>query len=536
MARSMQPGELCKALADGDEYALLDVRERGEYARGHLFLAINLPLSHLELRLRRYVPRRSSRVIICDDGSGLSERAVRVLESAGYTDVFGVAGGTPACASAGMELYRAHYAVTYAFALYADHHYHPPAITAQSLQAKRDAGEALVVLDARPIWDFHRASIPDAIDVPVAELPYRIRDVAPDPQTQVIVNCGAVTRGVLGGLSLIEAGVENTVAVLTNGVRGWELAGYEPQRGADRTAAPSSSGAIAWANKAALRVKDKLGVTCISTMELQRWRDDDARTLFVVDVRTREEYEAGHLPDAIWVLGGELIGLYEDHIGTSNARICLVDDDTSRAIVTASWLLRMGWPDVVVLEGGVHGHELVTGPELQTVPELEDARDVPRIDPQKLAEQLENDSALVLDVATSSQYEAGHVPGAWWTIRANLPALINKLPGAQQYVVTSDDGRLALLVAVDLRSLTRTPVAVLSGGTNAWRDGGQELASGMTRALGEIDDVLAELNVRAGDDRTTALACARRMVQWQDGLLEKLERDETFKFPPLPEM
>jgi rhodanese-related sulfurtransferase len=530
----MQPDTLRDALTDGGEFALLDVRERGDYARGHLFLAINLPLSHLELRLRRYVPRRTARVIVCDDGSGLSERAARVLEAGGYTNVFIVAGGTPACASAGLELYRAHYAVTYAFGLYVDRHYRPPAITAQSLQAKIAAGESCVVLDARPIWDFHHAAIPGAIDVPLGELPYHIRDVAPDPHTQVIVNCGAVTRGVLGGRTLIEAGVENPVSVLTNGVRGWELAGNESQHSANRSAGPASKTAIDWAHTSAQRVKSEYDVPFISAQTLQRWRVDDTRTLYVIDVRTREEYEAGHLHDAIWVLGGELIGLYEDHIGTWNARVCLVDDDTSRAIVTASWLLRMGWPDVAVLEGGVHGYELATGPEVQDVPELDITDDIPRIDAQTLADRIDDSSILVLDVATSSQYAAGHVPGAWWTIRARLPACIDKIPETDRYVVTSDDGRLALLAALDLRSLSDTPVAVLCGGTNAWREDGFAMVSGMTRALGETDDNLAELNVRAGDDQTTAQAARRRMVKWQEGLLDKLERDDTFGFPPLP--
>jgi rhodanese-related sulfurtransferase len=530
----MQPDALRRALTDGDEFALLDVRERGDYARGHLFLAINLPLSHLELRMRRYVPRHTARFIVCDDATGLSERAARVLETAGYTNVFIVAGGTPACADAGLELYRAHYAVTYAFGLYVDRHYRLPAITPQSLENKRAAGEALVVLDARPTWDFHEASIPGAIDVPLGELPYRIRDVAPDPRTQVIINCGAVTRGVLGCRTLIEAGLENPVAVLSNGVRGWELAGNESLHGATRNAGPVSKAAADWAHAAAQRVKSEYDVPCISRQTLQRWRADETRTLYVVDVRTREEYEAGHLHDAIWVLGGELIGLYEDHIGTWNARVCLVDDDTSRAIVTASWLLRMGWPDVAVLEDGVHGHELTTGPEVQKVPELDSAADIPHLDAQTLADRINSGSALVLDVAASDRYMDRHVPGAWWVIRARLPAYIDKLPAADQYVVTSEDGRLALLAAPELRSMTDTPVAVLSGGTDAWCAGGFAMASGMTRALGEIDDNLAELNVRAGDDRTTARAAQLRMVQWQEGLLDKLDRDDTFSFPPLP--
>ncbi len=32
------------------------------------------------------------------------------------------------------------------------------------------------------------------------------------------------------------------------------------------------------------------------------------------------------------------------------------------------------------------------------------------------------------------------------------------------------------------------------------------------------------------------LAAHRRMIEWQQGLLEQLERDDTFSFPPLPDM
>lgn len=534
MPESMRPEALRKALTDGDEFALLDVRERGEFARRHLFLAINLPLSRLELHIRRYVPRRSARLVLCDGGDGRSERAATIVEAAGYSGVSIVAGGAPACAAAGMEMFRGHYAVTYAFALHVLRSYHPPVLTAHTLRARRDAGEPLVVLDARPPGDYQHASIPGAIDLPLSELTHRIRDVVPDPATPIVVNCGAITRGVLGCCTLIEAGVANPVAVLENGVRGWALAGYALEHGADRTAGTTSPEAVAWARAATKRLRSRCRVTGISRAQLQRWRDDASRTLFVVDVRTREEYEAGHLPDAIWVLGGELIGLYEDHIGMCNARVCLVDDDGSRAAVTASWLTRLGWPDVAVLEGGVAGHALVSGPEVADVPRLEQARTLPHVSVATLHEAIGKGQVLVLDVTGSNQYAAGHIPGAWWANRASLPALIDQLPQVRQYVITAHDTGLACLTALDLHPVVDAPVAVLSGGTGAWCDAGFELACGLTRTLGEVVDVLPEVNTRWGDDRTTVLDAQRRMVQWQDELLDKLARDDTFSFPELP--
>lgn len=59
-------------LRGGDELALFDVREEGEFADGHLFWATSLPLSRLELRVASLAPRRGARVVIMDGGDGAS--------------------------------------------------------------------------------------------------------------------------------------------------------------------------------------------------------------------------------------------------------------------------------------------------------------------------------------------------------------------------------------------------------------------------------------------------------------------------------
>ena len=68
-------------------------------------------------------------------------------------------------------------------------------------------------------------NIPNGIDVPGAELAYRIHDLAPNPETTVVVNCAGRTRSIIGAQSLINAGVPNPVVALENGTMGWHLAG-----------------------------------------------------------------------------------------------------------------------------------------------------------------------------------------------------------------------------------------------------------------------------------------------------------------------
>ena len=66
----------------------------------------------------------------------------------------------------------------------------------------------VVVLDARRFDEFHTMSIPGGTSVPGAELALRVRELAPDPATRVIVNCAGRTRSIIGTQSLVNAGVD----------------------------------------------------------------------------------------------------------------------------------------------------------------------------------------------------------------------------------------------------------------------------------------------------------------------------------------
>ena len=79
------PSKRCSS--DGRELALIDLREELIFSRSHLLWARSVPLCRLELRFARLVPRRDTRIVLCDDGDGLVERAAKILAAAGYTDI-----------------------------------------------------------------------------------------------------------------------------------------------------------------------------------------------------------------------------------------------------------------------------------------------------------------------------------------------------------------------------------------------------------------------------------------------------------------
>src|SRR6476661_5649752 len=105
MLRPISPNVVRSMLADGAELALIDVREELTFSKDHLLWARNVPLSRLELRFARLVPRRDTRIVLCDDGDGLVERATNILAAAGYTDIGYLQGGVAAWEKAGLELF-----------------------------------------------------------------------------------------------------------------------------------------------------------------------------------------------------------------------------------------------------------------------------------------------------------------------------------------------------------------------------------------------------------------------------------------------
>lgn len=218
-------------IGDGKELAILDAREEGEFGASHLFWAIPCPLSRAELRVPALLARQGARVVCVDDGRGLAQRLAAYLQGAGYTDVSVLEGGTKAWEAAGFVLFSGINVPSKAFGEWVEHQYGTESVDAPVLKQWIDAGRDMVVLDSRTAEEFARMTIPTAISVPGGELAYRIGDLAPSPDTLVVVNCAGRTRSIMGAESLRRAGIPNKVMALRNGTMGWELAGLTCDRG-----------------------------------------------------------------------------------------------------------------------------------------------------------------------------------------------------------------------------------------------------------------------------------------------------------------
>jgi rhodanese-related sulfurtransferase len=510
--------------ADG-EIAIVDPREEGSFHERHLLMASCLPLSRLELIAPGLLPRRSAPVVVCDDGEGLAERAAARLIEGGYTDVSVLEGGVAAWETAGFPLYGGVHVPSKAFAEVVEHEYGTPCISAEELAERQKRGERLAIFDSRSYEEYHSNTIPGAISVPGAELVYRFGELVPSQDTFVVVNCGGRTRSIIGAQSLIDAGVPNRVVSLKDGTMAWHLAGLGVVAGATGRAPEVSKEGIAAARQRADAVARRYGVPVIDRGTLAEWqREAGRRTLYVMDVRDPAEYRAGHLPGSAMAPGGQLVQETDSWLGVWGARVVLVDDTGVRARMTASWLRRMGW-DAAVLDGGLGRVE------------LEQGAPTPKSDMFPLAgpepgtvqpNELQAHPGVIVDLALSRHYRQGHVPGAWFAIRARLAEALDKLPAQGDLILASDDGRIARFAAAELR--TRRPVKVLAGGTAAWQAAGLPLETGMERLASEPDDVALSARDRPSDRERYM----REYLAWEIDLVNQIARDSDCRFNLAP--
>jgi rhodanese-related sulfurtransferase len=530
MTQRISAGRLRERLVEGSELALLDVREQGVHYQGHPFYACSLPLSRLELMVADLVPRRTALIVLLDGSDeGLAERAAGKLAALGYTDIVILAGGCAGWQAAGGELFSGVNVPSKAFGEFVEHHFGTPRIPPQELKRLKDSGTRLVVLDSRPYDEYHRMNIPGGVDLPGAELAYRVHDLAPDPDTLVVVNCAGRTRSIIGCQSLRNAGIPNRVVALKDGTMGWELAGFACEHGSTNVAPPPSAKGLARARAAADRVAERFAVKFVSRETVQSWQCDAGRTLYLLDVRSREEYEAKHIRGSRHAPGGQVVQATDEFVGVRNARVVLIDPARVRSVMTASWLNQMGWDDVHVLEpegaDGFAGWATETGPRRHEVPGFVAA--APTIAVRELSVRLARSDSTVLDLATSLKFRARHIPGAWWAVRARLESAHARLADARMIVLTSEDGTLAHLAAPEAARLwTDAEIRVLEGGNAAWFAAGTPTEIGIDRATTTLDDVW----YKPYDHAQGYEQHARAYLTWEVGLVDQIKRDPTIRF------
>jgi rhodanese-related sulfurtransferase len=354
---SVTPSQVRSALLLREEIALLDLRHEAAFATGHPLFAANLAADRIALEAEIRLPRKDVPIVIYDAGEGLVSVATERLTALGYTNVRQLDGGLQGWQMAGYELFQDVNSYAKAFGELVEQRRHTPSLAADEVAALIASKANISILDVRRFDEYATMNIPGSVSVPGAELVLRAGRAAPDPETTIIVNCAGRTRSIIGTQSLINAGVANKVAALRNGTIGWTLARHDLEHGADRR---GEIGAFKGAEANARDVAYRAAVRHVGMDEMALLQAQTHRTLYRFDVRTEDEYAAGHIAGFRHYPGGQLVQEIDMAAPVRGARIVLSDNMAVRADITASWLAQMGW-ETYVLEGG-YDRALEAGP------------------------------------------------------------------------------------------------------------------------------------------------------------------------------
>ncbi len=514
------PATLKTWLHDKQEIALLDIREHGQYGAEHLFYVVSTPYSKLEPEVQRLVPRKTVRlVLVGDDANELTARAAHRLVQLGYTNLYLLDGGIAQWKTAGYQVFAGVNLPSKTFGELAEHAFHTPRITAQALNAKIAAHEDMVILDGRPYLEYRKMSIPTAACCPNGELPLRIDDLVVRPETTIVINCAGRTRSIIGAQTLINLGVKNKILALENGTQGWYLANLKLDHGAARKYPDKiNEKNLTMQQQRARALAEKHDVTFVDGATVAGWLKDTARTTFLCDVRSPEEFAQGTIPGAQHTPGGQLVQATDQFIGVRGARLVVFDNENVRAPAMASWLAMMGWEVAVLANAFAHPWETnATQPNTQQQAILKAITTI-SVDQLK---NLNTGTTRCVDIRASTKYREAHLKGFVWSIRPRLKQL-PALEGAP-VIVVADDLLIAQLAALELSEAGASQIQINIDSAQQWQAAGLELISSPACPTDQDSiDYLFFVHDRHDGNR----AAAMRYLEWEINLLNQIDEQE----------
>src|SRR5438045_4074015 len=350
----LTPDALADLMASDAPHAVLDVRERGAYERGHVYRSTTLPRRQLEWRLPTLVTAPATPIALIDADGALAPLSAATLGTMRYRDVQILGSALAGWRAAGRRVVQGLNVPSKVFGERALHEWRTPQIAPHDLMRRIDKRDDMVIVDSRTFEEYHRGCIPGSISVPGGELVLRIGELVERPETTIVVHCGGRTRSYIGAESLRRMRLPNPIVALENGTMGWELAGLTLERGGARTAPDPGEASRVQAAAVAERVAAEDRVKSLSVDDVRRlWEERRERNVDLVDVRTADAYEAGHVAGSIWAPGGQAVQATDDYFAVRGASFVFICDGGGRSIMTAAWFMRMGVRDVAVLAGGV---------------------------------------------------------------------------------------------------------------------------------------------------------------------------------------
>jgi len=529
MASKITAAGVKTLLSEAGELALIDVRELGQFGEAHPFFAVPLAYSRFELGLPSLVPNPQVRLILCDAGDGVADRAAARAEALGYDNVAVLAGGVAAWKSAGYTLYAGVNVPSKTFGELVEQERHTPRLSAREVASMREAGANVVIVDGRPFAEYGKMNIPGGICCPNGELALHIHDIAPDPTTTIIVNCAGRTRSIVGAQLLIDFGIANPVYALENGTQGWILAGLRLEHGADRRHGAQLRTAEIDSLRARARQQAQAhNVAFLEASEAAAWLAQPSRTTYLLDVRSPEEFAAGPVPGFLNAPGGQLLQATDQWVGVKGARLVLIDEEAVRAPVIAAWLRQLGH-EAAVIEGGTAAARRLNWARWAGFGMS--ARPPPALSAFEAAEALRRGTLDLIDLRPSMRYRQGHIAAASWSIRPRIAAAVRDQ--TKTIGIVAEDPGIAALAAIDLGEAGCRDLRLLAAEPGTWSAAGLPVMASPGEPADDAAIDFLFFTAKRHDGGAAAAEAARQYLAWEIGLIGQLDPQErgAFRIP-----
>src|SRR5688572_29991872 len=351
------------------------------------------------------------------------------------------------------------------------------AISCDDLARLMASAQRFAVFDVRERGEYNQCQIPDTTSLPRSQIEFRIAELVPDRDVQLIVYDEGGARAPLALATLTRVGYQH-VAILDGGLGAWQSQGR-----------PTFAGVNVPSKAFGERVHHERDVPDLTPEELKSLQERST-DLVILDVRTPEEYGRFCIPGAINVPGGDLILWAEELKQRKETNVVVNCAGRTRSIIGAAALRRLGLSNVRALRNGTMGWVLA-GFELESKPprptpaapptgrqtatalarRIAQEESISWISSPELSRTLETKSInYLIDVRSEGEFASGHVPGS-----INVPGG-QAVQRADDFVAVrnapilfiSNESARAVMAAYWYRQMGFSHVAVLQGGLRAW--------------------------------------------------------------------
>lgn len=224
-------------------------------------------------------------------------------------------------------------------------------------------------------------------------------------------------------------------------------------------------------------------------------------------------FAIAHRPGFRSAPGGQLIQATDSYIGVMGSRVALMDDDGTRAVMAASWLIQMGWRDVVVLKDGLSGPLVRSTTDDGVV-----AGTIETVAPLALLSLTRSSMAvMIIDLSPRETFLRAHIPGSVWASRTDIDKSVRDFDNVDLVVITADRDDVSFEVARELGPvMTYSGLRVMQGGVHAWATAG--LPTDRAAGAGPSSE-------EAGKEAHFIARELRKYLTWEIGLVEQMARD-----------